>query len=808
MPDLSQPITFRQLLVMNPRIEIPLIQRDYAQGRETEKEVRDDFLKALYGALSLPSDQPSLPLNLDFIYGSIEGGQSGSFLPLDGQQRLTTLFLLHWYLAWHDDQYSQFEEMLWDGKHSRFTYGVRPSSAEFFDQLVRYAPDVSPATLSSISVLIADQSWFFLHWRLDPTIQAVLSMLDAIHRFFNGSSGLFNRLVNNERPAITFALLPLEHFGLSDDLYIKMNARGKPLTSFETFKARFEKLLIDLFPSERRELAGVKVSVADFFERKIDTQWTDLFWAYKNPQTNTFDEQVMNLFIAVARVSLDPANINFIQDSTLLRGRELVGTFSLFHDHGWLTRVFADNTINLLETWGRDKGNVAPLLPTTRYFDETAFFRKAIQEPTALDYAQLLQFAGFVSYLRQNEGKVEPESLNEWMRIVYNLSSNSDIERPEEFGRSLAGLDKLLPFSSKILDHLASAEIGQIGFSPQQVREEALKAKLIIANGAWRERIDQAEEHRYFSGQIEFLLDFCGVLPKTDTIPANWTDAEHTQLQASFDDYLLKAQLTFDSSGLVPTKADAGLHLWRRALLVFGDYLPSSGSNYSFLTNAPRNWDSWKRFLRSSVSGKRRLLKALWDQIDASLDIEPQLQQIIAASLCEEAWRLATIRHPEVITYCRQQEIRRGWSVKEIYLLEKRQMNGYHAELFTYVLYLDLMPGSIIGQKLTPLRIQGYDSVCLSQVEPQVVLVFERANRRLRILIESTDGQFRIHTPCNELKELPEVKSALCIGSSFVERNETLTRLVSREDIHKVLEQIANRLAELPNLIQLNSSTE
>jgi len=52
----------------------------------------------------------------------------------------------------------------------------------------------------------------------------------------NRRSGLFNRLVDDERPAITFELLPLEHFGLTDDLYIKMNARGKPLTSFETFK--------------------------------------------------------------------------------------------------------------------------------------------------------------------------------------------------------------------------------------------------------------------------------------------------------------------------------------------------------------------------------------------------------------------------------------------------------------------------------------------------------------------------------------------------------------------------------------------
>lgn len=53
-------------------------------------------------------------------------------------------------------------------------------------------------------------------------------MLDAIHNKFYESEGLFARLVDDDRPAITFLLLDLENFGLSDDLYIKMNARESP----------------------------------------------------------------------------------------------------------------------------------------------------------------------------------------------------------------------------------------------------------------------------------------------------------------------------------------------------------------------------------------------------------------------------------------------------------------------------------------------------------------------------------------------------------------------------------------------------
>src|SRR3954452_5402597 len=156
MIEFNQRITFRQLLTKYPRIKVPLIQRDYAQGRETERDVRDEFLKALHAALGLRLGDFRLPLTLDFIYGSKEGGNSGSFLPLEGQQRLTTLFLLHWYSAWRDAQSSEFESMLWDGKHSRFTYGVRPSSTEFFDELVRYSPrpNIFPTSFEHTRVCI------------------------------------------------------------------------------------------------------------------------------------------------------------------------------------------------------------------------------------------------------------------------------------------------------------------------------------------------------------------------------------------------------------------------------------------------------------------------------------------------------------------------------------------------------------------------------------------------------------------------------------------------------------------------------
>lgn len=74
------------------KIEIPIIQRDYAQGRIGKEHLRERFLGEMIAALQGKRS----PMTLDFVYGTVE---NEALWPLDGQQRLTTLWLLHWYIA-------------------------------------------------------------------------------------------------------------------------------------------------------------------------------------------------------------------------------------------------------------------------------------------------------------------------------------------------------------------------------------------------------------------------------------------------------------------------------------------------------------------------------------------------------------------------------------------------------------------------------------------------------------------------------------------------------------------------------------
>jgi hypothetical protein len=781
MNDLDNAISFVDLMRICSRIVIPQIQRDYAQGRDTEAEVRREFLSTLHSALQPGDANVGKPVNLDFIYGSMETGDTGSyFLPLDGQQRLTTLFLLHWYLGWRDAQLSDFQSRLRDGRHSRFSYKVRPSSVEFFDNLVAYVPETAPTEVASVRKLIQDQSWFFLNWRLDPTIQSALTMLDAIHLRFKSSEGLYARLTDSERPAITFRLLQLENFGLSDDLYIKMNARGKALTPFETFKARFEEDLKALFPEEQRQLGGKSWSVRDFFALRMDTQWTDLFWNYKQTASKAFDTEAMNLFWTLARVSLDPASGKFLNDTFLLQSRRDAVTYSALRDGGWLTREFAENWMALLEAWSAGGGKLRAQQADCRYFDEEAIFRKAVRSSTALNYVEMLQLTAFVLYLRQWGNVVQTAALHDWMRVISNLAVNTSYDHMEVFQRCMAGLRKLLPESQRILAHLAEMEVVPLGFSPQQVQEEVLKAKLLLADSRWREQIESAEQHGYFQGQIEFLLDFAGLHQSTAEAPVSqWSEHVHGDRLASFGNYLAKADSTFNEVGLAePGVASRRSSLWERALLSIGNYLMPLSSNFSFGVNPAEQGDSWKRFLRGGgpdATKRRAYLKKLWDRLDIATPISGQLQAVIDEANNLEPWRQMLVRYPQAIEYCERRKIRMGQEAV-VYLLKRTQMNGTHAELFTYVLFEDLST-ALMRERLAPVALDYYRSVSESLLEPRILLHVVVGEVRVGMSVERTNGRFAIRVQRSPLAQLPSIEEKLRLQMDFEERTDQLSQI-------------------------------
>jgi hypothetical protein len=787
-------VIYKQLLERHRRVRIPMIQRDYAQGRPAQKEVREEFLGAIASALTRPAGDPSLPLNLDFIYGSVEGQ---TFSPLDGQQRLTTLFLLHWYLAWNDDRWDDFRDMFRAGAHSRFSYSVRTSSSEYFDELVAYKPECRPGDVNSLSQLITNQPWYFRSWRLDPTVQATLVMLDEIHSRFASSNGLFERLISESQPAITFQLLDLDNFGLSDDLYIKMNARGKPLTPFETFKARYEQELEKQFSSESRPIGSQEFPIADFVARRMDTAWSDLFWAHRDKKTNLYDSAIMNVFRAVALVTRNSERETYLEDVRLLRRSWDPPSYSTFYSRGWLDRNFTKTLISLLETWSAADGFSRPLLPDSKYFDERKIFEKLIEDPTDLTLPEVVQFSGYTLFIREHEQSLDPHAFQEWMRVVHNLVVNSNIERPDELRSSARGLRELLSKSTQILEYLSKlvATDHLTGFSEQQVREETLKAGLILSHSAWRPLIDRAEGHGYFRGQIEFLLDFSGVVVASmEKGIVDWDGRLHLSSQERFYEYLKRAEEMFGPQGL----NDHGKYRWQRALLSIGDYLlPSGTQNISFLVNSSTDPASWKRLLKGTgpkAPEARGLLHQLWDGLNENKPVREQLDTIISEATVEDPWRKALVQTPAAMDYCGNQAIRRN-APDQVYLLKKSQMNGAHAELFTFCLYHRvLLPLSKQGQ-LAPLILRDYYSVNGTDLEPKILLAFAQEGYSSSVEVEFKKGNFVVRIDCEPLKDRPDVQAILLDSLGFGEDEGLMLRSVGPRAIRSTMLALAKAVA-------------
>jgi len=268
-------------------IEIPLFQRDYAQGRHSEqaRHIRERFIADLCGALDSNKN-----IHLDFVFGDVvvrkentpDGEKSiPTLYPLDGQQRLTTLFLLHCYLAWCLPETTGVPQP-WHAFH----YATRPGARKFCQFLTHCRPELDKHPPSE---WLRDQADYLPTWKHDPTIQGMLVMLEALHQHYRDQPverlrTAWQRLIDPDKPAISFLLLPVAAQKLSNTQYVEMNSRGRPLTEFENFKAELEALL--------RKNSAIPSADVEAFSLKIDTDWTDLFWEYRD-DNHLIDEEFM-----------------------------------------------------------------------------------------------------------------------------------------------------------------------------------------------------------------------------------------------------------------------------------------------------------------------------------------------------------------------------------------------------------------------------------------------------------------------------------------------------------------------------------
>lgn len=282
-------------IINDNNIRIPKIQRDYAQGRKSPKvnEIRKNFVHSLIKTVKGEYES----LELDFVYGS---KRNNSFEPLDGQQRLTTLFLLHWILG---------ENLKDDKLNSKFTYETRTTSKDFCSELVKHTPDkyIEKAIKDQddiekdddikdrekkekiknvFSKVITGHDWFQWLWKFDSSIQSMLVMLDSLYQelnfYPNNIDSTTLELYRKNLRNITFNFLNLNDFNMSDELFVKMNDRGKQLSDFDILKSSLEE---EIQIQKKKKILSEKTE--ENWRSLMDGKWIDFFWQkYASPVLN------------------------------------------------------------------------------------------------------------------------------------------------------------------------------------------------------------------------------------------------------------------------------------------------------------------------------------------------------------------------------------------------------------------------------------------------------------------------------------------------------------------------------------------
>lgn len=395
-------------------VVIPQLQRDYAQGRDEAKELRERFLSQILHVL-----RGEGRLNLDFVYGydkALSPNHHPIFYPLDGQQRLTTLWLLHWYLLPSESVAEEREWLL------RFSYRTRSSSTRFCQLLVEYAVvDGSRLDVAGIK----DQPWYRQSYNADATITAMLGTLRTIKELVarEERSALWERLCHQR--ALTFDVIDIkgEEFRLTDELYIKMNARGKQLTSFECYKADLIQALRKLDDLGKPWLYKKgQLSYADYFAFKVDNEWLDLFY---NGEIDGLDERMYGFIQNIAKLCFFLTPENAKKNVDAFTYSDSVDVF--------LRRDNVHRLISILDLFERIQAKqplrdfFVTLTPSIRFLEENGeeapasvkdLFRESCDKNASVNLVLLLALSHYMEKYQLVEAT---EELQDYLRVVRNL---------------------------------------------------------------------------------------------------------------------------------------------------------------------------------------------------------------------------------------------------------------------------------------------------------------------------------------------------------------------------------------------------
>ena len=564
-------------LITNNEIIVPIIQRDYVQGRNDDSKIitiRKTFVNEIYEYLSKfnPSDSSTI-MNLDFIYGKLDR-HNKQFYPIDGQQRLTTLWLLHWFLAAKSKDTS-FKKTL-----KKFSYKTRNSAKRFCEQLAQYYPT---DLIESLSAQICSNIWYSESWSEDQTVKSMLVMLDELQTVFKDNTTInIDTLIKHNAIVFQFLDMDEEEFTQSDSLYIKMNARGKPLTDFENFKSYFEGLLEKNNNSRLQE-----------FKDKSNKDWQIMFWKDYKLQYQDIFMQFINIIAVIEHYVLFNEPIE-VYDFDLLKKvySNISAADFLFSSLNSLLDIRKTQSFDeYFETYLSSvysKGKVCIFQPKLNLLDKYFNKDKFTAKETILFFSILYM---------HNNGNVDIDKL----RVIRNLLQNSENELRAQ------NLPSIYKETKNFLDDDSKLEKCKT-YNTQQLENELEKNSFISNNSDKKEAIIELESLELFQGKLSII------------------DLEKTDIFSYLD--ILKKYFGCDTE---PDKGklNSNAKYIARLMFLYGDYSQRFGLN-KVIAN---NYETLSTLIRSSETEKSKpgfnkllddLKKKTFEDLEQNIDNLPK----------------------------------------------------------------------------------------------------------------------------------------------------------------------------------------
>ena len=481
-------------LLSRYRVVIPGIQRHYVQGANNPKaeSVRKQFIKEIFTAIEKKQNE----FNLHFIYGPINTNGEDSFVPVDGQQRLTTLWLIARYAA-EKAEPSDRKDLL--SLLSRFTYEDRINAKRFCQALT--CEDSRWDITQDPNPDILCQDWFVDYWKEDETVASMIRMLSTIYEEWNKHQDSITAedILEAIASKIRFNL-KIDAFG--DDIYMKMNARGLQLTQWGNFKGKFSEDLCEdkkeWWVKEMEELSNRFFTCSDEQHELPDNAFFALYariMAYEAKKTGVDCGNGIKELAAYTHNTWSQIELPFVPYSD----------FSGITNNESIASTVAATCVKMIKTVLDRYQEIVPYFGDRTLF-ETFFHPKNKND---LDFT-LCCYEYFKKF-----DNIETKDFLKALRLMWNILENVQDNRVELVKKIIDLEDKTL-YSRQIKKIIGSN-------APEQAEEEAEKAIQMHYNDKsmpndwneeklgswsnWNDAIEKAEEYAFFHGSIRFLYE-------------------------------------------------------------------------------------------------------------------------------------------------------------------------------------------------------------------------------------------------------------------------------------------------------------